>query len=117
MSIHWIGTHPRVNIMDPELIREVLSNKFGHFAKPESNPLTKLLATGLVNYDGEKWAKHRRILNPAFHQEKLKVCFLQCKRFCLELPLEHTFSLHEEQENIKYNVKRNCSIASQHAHG
>ncbi|RWR89084.1 cytochrome P450 CYP72A219-like protein [Cinnamomum micranthum f. kanehirae] len=72
MSIHWVGTHPRVNIMDPELIREVLSNKFGHFAKPESNPLTKLLATGLVNYDGEKWAKHRRILNPAFHQEKLK---------------------------------------------
>ncbi|XP_077227669.1 cytochrome P450 CYP72A616-like isoform X1 [Tasmannia lanceolata] len=72
LSVIWIGTTPRVNIMDPELMREILSNKFGHFAKPKSNPLTRLLATGLANYDGEKWAKHRRIINPAFHLEKLK---------------------------------------------
>lgn len=75
-SITWIGTCPRVNIMDPELIREILSNKFGHFAKPDPNPLTKMFATGVATYEGEKWVKHRRILNPAFHQEKLKVCFL-----------------------------------------
>ncbi|XP_077228886.1 cytochrome P450 CYP72A616-like isoform X2 [Tasmannia lanceolata] len=72
LSVIWIGTTPRVNIMDPELMREILSNKFGHFAKPKSNPLVRLLATGLANYDGEKWAKHRRIINPAFHLEKLK---------------------------------------------
>ena len=64
---------PRVTIMNPEWVREVLSNKFGHFAKPQINPLGRLLATGLAHYEGEKWAKHRRILNPAFHLEKLKV--------------------------------------------
>ncbi|KAF8408897.1 hypothetical protein HHK36_004966 [Tetracentron sinense] len=30
----WIGPNPRVTIMDPELIRDVLSNKFGHLTKP-----------------------------------------------------------------------------------
>jgi hypothetical protein len=62
MSFTWFGPIPRVMIPDPELVKEVLSNKFGH-----------LLANGVVNHDGEKWAKHRRILNPAFHHEKIKV--------------------------------------------
>jgi len=46
-------------------MREVLSNKFGHFGKPLFSRLGKLLANGLANHEGEKWAKHRRILNPA----------------------------------------------------
>jgi cytochrome P450 len=60
-------------IPDPELVREVLSNKFGHYGKQNSSRLGKLLANGLANHQGEKWAKHRRILNPAFHNEKIKV--------------------------------------------
>ncbi|KAG9455256.1 hypothetical protein H6P81_008160 [Aristolochia fimbriata] len=72
MPLLWQGTQPRVIILDPEMIKDVLSNKFGHFEKPKSNPLTKLLATGLADYEGDKWAKHRRILNPAFHLEKIK---------------------------------------------
>uniref|UniRef100_A0A452XBY0 Secologanin synthase n=2 Tax=Aegilops tauschii subsp. strangulata TaxID=200361 RepID=A0A452XBY0_AEGTS len=35
--------------------------------------LSKLLAVGVATHEGEKWVKHRRILNPAFHVEKLKV--------------------------------------------
>lgn len=58
--------------MDPELIREVLI-KFNEFPKQISNPLVRFLSTGLVSYAGEQWVKHRKLLNPAFHQEKLKV--------------------------------------------
>ncbi|KAK7816096.1 cytochrome p450 cyp72a219 [Quercus suber] len=71
---HHIVKHygiPCVNIMSPEQIKDVFT-KMGDFQKPKPNPLTRLLAMGLISYKGEKWAKHRKIINPAFHLEKLK---------------------------------------------
>ncbi|KAF3442304.1 hypothetical protein FNV43_RR16220 [Rhamnella rubrinervis] len=70
-SFIWIGPKPRVNITNPEDLKDVFV-KFGDFRKPNTNPLAELLAKGLANYEDEKWAKHRRIINPAFHLEKLK---------------------------------------------
>ncbi|XP_043688545.1 cytochrome P450 CYP72A219-like isoform X8 [Telopea speciosissima] len=71
-SAFWFGTNPRLYIMDPDLIRDIMSNKFGHFAKIKGNRLLRYFLSGLATYEGEKWAKHRRIINPAFHMEKLK---------------------------------------------
>lgn len=67
----WMGWKPRVSIMDPELIKDVFT-KINVFQKPRSNPLGRLLATGLVTHEGDQWVKHRKIINPAFHVEKLK---------------------------------------------
>ncbi|CAN7001380.1 unnamed protein product [Brassica rapa subsp. trilocularis] len=67
----WLGTIPTITIMDPELIKEVF-NKVYDFQKPHTFPLGNVIAKGLANYDGEKWAKHRKIINPAFHLEKIK---------------------------------------------
>lgn len=81
LSFTWFGPYPRVTITDPELVREVLSNKFGHFEKTKlATSLSKLLVGGLAILDGEKWVKHRRIMNPAFHAEKLKVSVVFTKR-------------------------------------
>ncbi|XP_028763704.1 cytochrome P450 716A67-like isoform X1 [Neltuma alba] len=71
-SFLWIGTIPRIVITDPVLIKDLM-NKVYDFTKPNLNPLMKLLLTGLAHYDGEKWAKHRKIINPAFNAEKLKI--------------------------------------------
>ena len=60
--------------MSPEQIKDVFT-KMGDFQKPKTNPITRLLAMGVINYEGEKWAKHRKIINPAFHLEKLKVIY------------------------------------------
>ena len=73
----WFGPVPRVVVADPQVARDVLSNKFGHLEKPNFPALTKLLADDVAGLEGEKWVKHRRILNPAFHVEKLKVCLQQ----------------------------------------
>ncbi|KAL6614874.1 hypothetical protein ACP70R_037144 [Stipagrostis hirtigluma subsp. patula] len=85
LSFTWFGPTPRVMIPDPELVREVLSNKFGHFGKPKASRVGKLLADGVVNHEGEKWAKHRRILNPAFHHEKIKRMLPVFSSCCVEM--------------------------------
>ncbi|TQD83858.1 hypothetical protein C1H46_030618 [Malus baccata] len=72
ISMYWVGTTPRLIIMDTELMKEILLNKQGHFGKPPLNPLILILTRGLASLEGEKWTKHRRIINPAFHLERLK---------------------------------------------
>jgi hypothetical protein len=73
VSVSWFGPIPKVTIADPDLAKHVLSNKFGHLEKPKFPALWKLLANGLSNHEGDKWVKHRRLLNPAFNLEKIKV--------------------------------------------
>ncbi|KAJ4977233.1 hypothetical protein NE237_002339 [Protea cynaroides] len=71
-SAFWFGTTPTLIIMDPDIVRDIMSNKFGHFALIKRNPLSRFFVRGVATYEGEKWVKHRRIINPAFHIEKLK---------------------------------------------
>ncbi|CAN4103198.1 unnamed protein product [Withania somnifera] len=66
-----MGPKPLVLILDPELIKEVFTKTY-LYEKPQANLLVKLLVQGLVIQEGDKWAKHRKIINPAFHLEKLK---------------------------------------------
>lgn len=68
----WYGPRPAIVIVNPELIREVLTKNY-IYQKPPGNPLTRLAANGLAGYEADKWAKHRRLINPAFHLDKLKV--------------------------------------------
>ncbi|CAN1177817.1 Cytochrome P450 CYP72A616 [Linum perenne] len=72
VSMFWFARTPKVVITDPDMIQQVLSNKDGHFGKPPLNPLILILARGLTVLEGEEWAKHRKIINPAFHVDKLK---------------------------------------------
>ncbi|XP_023536195.1 cytochrome P450 CYP72A219-like [Cucurbita pepo subsp. pepo] len=71
-SFMWFGPIPRLHIMDPEQLKTVLT-LINDIQKPLMYPHLKLLTNGLINHEGEKWVKHRKIINPAFHLEKLKV--------------------------------------------
>ncbi|KAL3508816.1 hypothetical protein ACH5RR_028217 [Cinchona calisaya] len=72
-SFFWNGRSATMNIMDPDVIRDVLFN-YKTFRKTVGrvSPLTQLFISGLVFDEGEHWAKHRKILSPAFYMEKLK---------------------------------------------
>ncbi|XP_059282111.1 cytochrome P450 CYP72A219-like [Lycium ferocissimum] len=70
-SFIWFGPRPQVLIMDPELIKEVLSKNY-LYQKLHANPFATLFVQGLVSHEEDKWTKHRKIINPAFHLEKLK---------------------------------------------
>lgn len=68
----WVGPTPRVLIMDPEMVKEIFNKNF-IYPKAQPHPLYKLFLGGLPSVEGDTWAKHRRLLNPAFRIEKLKV--------------------------------------------
>ncbi|KAJ0007325.1 hypothetical protein Pint_29611 [Pistacia integerrima] len=83
-SFIWIGPIPRVTIMNPDQLKVIFS-RLSYFHKPRANPLAKYLATGLVEYEGEKWTKQRRIINPAFHLDKLKLMLPEFYQVCTEM--------------------------------
>nr|CAD1840098.1 unnamed protein product [Ananas comosus var. bracteatus] len=72
--LYWFGPQPRICVTDPEQTKQVLSNKFGFYIKPEPNPIIfALMGKGLVFSEGSDWARHRRVVNPAFAMDKLKM--------------------------------------------
>ncbi|XP_019453527.1 PREDICTED: cytochrome P450 CYP72A219-like [Lupinus angustifolius] len=83
-SFIWFGPVPRLTITDPQLIKDVLNN-IHSFPKASINPLLRLLVTGLVSHEGDKWSKHRRIINPAFNIEKLKIMLPAIFKSCSDM--------------------------------
>ncbi|KAH9617657.1 hypothetical protein KSS87_004722 [Heliosperma pusillum] len=80
----WAGPTPMVNISKPELVKEGLT-KMHDFQKPKVNPIADKLFPGFVNYEGDKWAKHRKMITPAFHLEKLKLMLPAFHESCAEM--------------------------------
>ncbi|CAI9113135.1 OLC1v1013678C1 [Oldenlandia corymbosa var. corymbosa] len=83
-SFMWVGRIPRVLVTDPEHVREIYT-KYYLFQKNhhDLDPITKLLLTGIGSLEGEVWNSRRKILNPAFYYEKLKLlppAFYSCCR-------------------------------------
>ncbi|XP_047943296.1 cytochrome P450 72A397-like [Salvia hispanica] len=73
-SFVWFGLRPAIILTDPDLVKEVMTKSYLYLKLiGPSNPLTNLLAQGLSAYEKDKWAKHRKIINPAFHLDKLKL--------------------------------------------
>ncbi|KAF5197314.1 Cytochrome p450 [Thalictrum thalictroides] len=85
LSLIWFGPIPRLLVMDTEMIRDILSNKLGHFEKTRANPLGRFVVTGFISYEQQKWVKHRKIINPAFHLEKLKMMLPAFNTCCNEM--------------------------------
>lgn len=61
----------------PDLIKEVLIDKFEHFPKHELSEiaLKPLLGESIFTTNGPTWERQRRMLDPAFGQAKLKEVF------------------------------------------
>jgi len=81
----WMGPTPVVHISEPAMIKDILANNY-QFQKPRGgNPVIKLLATGLADAECDRWSKHRKIINPAFHVEKLKHMVPAYYTCCVEM--------------------------------
>ncbi|CAN6191193.1 unnamed protein product [Urochloa humidicola] len=71
--VSWSGATPMLSAGTYDMVKRILSDKSGLYAKPDPGPtILSLLGMGLVFTDGEDWARHRRVVHPAFAMDKLK---------------------------------------------
>ncbi|XP_069143573.1 cytochrome P450 CYP72A219-like [Solanum lycopersicum] len=113
----WIGPKPLVIVGEPKVIKDVF-NKHALYQKPKYPPQTKLLANGILSYEEDKWAKHRKILNPAFHMEKIKDMLHAIHLSCSEMLTfgsnyeegRKIFELQKEQAKHVIEVSRTLYI-------
>ena len=72
--LYWSGPERQICLFDYESVRQVLWKKSGHFNKNGVHPaILAMLGKGLVLVEGTDWVRHRRVANPAFAMDKLKV--------------------------------------------
>ncbi|GMJ04596.1 cytochrome P450, family 72, subfamily A, polypeptide 14 [Hibiscus trionum] len=71
--LSWRGGQPQLAITEVELIKEVLNNRDKVYQKaPPPFYIKKVMGNGLATSVGERWVKHRRLVNHAFQGECLK---------------------------------------------
>ncbi|CAN0864150.1 Cytochrome P450 CYP749A22 [Linum grandiflorum] len=72
--VYWIGHQAHLVVTDSDMIKQALFDKDGNFPKAQWGfaYARKLMGTGIVTNDGEKWSKIRKLANISFHGVKLK---------------------------------------------
>ncbi|KAJ0900459.1 putative secologanin synthase [Helianthus annuus] len=83
-SFIWMGPKPTMYIRDPELIKEILSRP-DEFQKTHPEPFRDSIIRGLLVAEGDKWTKHRKIINPAFSLQSLKIMFSAVISSCSDM--------------------------------
>lgn len=106
--VYWSGSTPRVCITNAEQAKQILSNKFGFYGKPKPNGhiLGLLGRKGLVITEGSEWARHRRVISPAFTMDKLKLMtkeMAQCTASILDTWHNKVTEADEEHNWIEVN--------------
>ncbi|KAK1425460.1 hypothetical protein QVD17_20812 [Tagetes erecta] len=71
--MNWHGSEAQLFVTDPELVKEVLTNRDGAYSKMDMvGYAKKLIGDSLIANEGQKWLKVRRVANHTFHAESLK---------------------------------------------
>ncbi|MCE6987794.1 cytochrome P450 [Dyadobacter sp. CY323] len=66
---------------DPAFFRHILQQNNKNFKKGSSSKMLRpVLGNGLVTSDGDFWLRQRRLVQPAFHRERLQELFLEMGR-------------------------------------
>ena len=66
--------HPVIFTRDPNFIKHVLQKQHKKYQKSplQTVDLAKYIGHGILTSNGEHWRTHRRMVQPAFHKNKLK---------------------------------------------
>ncbi|OIT00020.1 PREDICTED: cytochrome P450 CYP749A22-like [Nicotiana attenuata] len=95
--LYWYGLQPELVVTEPQLLKEILSNRNNNFPKIDLEGFSKkLLGDGVSSSKGEKWTKMRKLANHVFHGESLKSMVPMMIMSC-ETMLEK-WKMYEEKE-------------------
>ena len=69
-----LGTTPGYLVFAPELVERVLRSSMRSFNRqtPVYRTLSRFLGRGILTSEGDHWRKHRRVVQPAFHRQRLQ---------------------------------------------
>ncbi|KAG0527682.1 hypothetical protein BDA96_06G254200 [Sorghum bicolor] len=74
--VYWFGPRARLVVSDHDVVATVMTDSTEAFDKSGfggGNPLARqLFGQGLPGLSGDKWARHRRVVAPAFNMERVK---------------------------------------------
>ncbi|KAL3564903.1 hypothetical protein D5086_032949, partial [Populus alba] len=103
--LQWYGPQAQLIITEPELVKQILSNKDRAYPKTKvSSEIKKLLGDGIVLSEGEKWVKLRKLANHAFHGESIKGMVPEMIA-SLEIMLERWRHRHSKEIDIFVEFK------------
>ncbi|KAH8831771.1 cytochrome P450 monooxygenase pc-3 [Flagelloscypha sp. PMI_526] len=70
--LHQIGRAAAIFTVEPEYIKQILTNQFDNFSfKVREGAFNDLLGSGVFNSDGETWKMHRNATRPYFTKERI----------------------------------------------
>lgn len=69
-----LGIATVYQISDPALLQHVLQHNARNYSKDtvQYNTLARVTGAGLLTSDGRSWLAHRRLMQPAFHRQRLE---------------------------------------------
>ncbi len=108
-----VGFHmlhlPSVLLTNPDAIRHVLVENHKNYVKSRNyDGLKIILGQGLVTSEGETWRKQRKLMQPAFHRERIQ-SFVRAMSECTRDMLarwekETQLDVHKEMSKLTFRV-------------
>lgn len=67
-----IASNEQLLVNDPEAVRHVLQHNAKNYVKGPSYALLEMVVgQGLLTSEGDRWFKHRKLIQPAFHRQQI----------------------------------------------
>jgi cytochrome P450 len=73
------GSEPAFLVNDPDLIKHVLADNASNYSKATAinSAFKRAIADGLLVSEGPRWRRQRRLMQPAFHRDRLSALAAQ----------------------------------------